>query len=122
MHLHTLSIISILVLGLTACGQSQGPKGDPGPAGPAGPAGPQGPPGPSGAAAAVGPGSVRIVGNSCAPGGCTAKCSDDEMVVYGWCGPHRSEASLPTERSASCRPVLANNPVIALCAKVAPLH
>ena len=118
MRLRKLSIISALMLSLAACGQgNQGPKGDPGPAGPAGAPGPQGPPGP---AATTGPGALRIVANSCAPGGCTAQCGDDEIVVYGWCGAHRNEATLPTERSASCRQVVANNPVIALCAKAAP--
>jgi hypothetical protein len=118
MQLRWLSIISALVLSLAACGQdNQGPKGDPGPAGPPGPSGPQGAPGP---AAATGPGALRIVATSCAPGGCTAQCSNDEIVVYGWCGARRSEATFPSERSASCRPVAANNPVIALCAKAAP--
>ena len=121
MYLRTLSIILALVLGLAACGQdNQPPKGNPGPkgdAGPAGPSGPQGPPGPPGPAAAFGPGAVRVVRSSCAPSGCTAQCDDDEIVIYGWCGARRSEATRPTERSASCRPVPANDPVIALCAK-----
>ena len=124
MQLRKLSIISALVLGLAACGQdNQGPKGDPGPAGPAGPPGAQGSRGADGlpgAAGAPAAGAVRIVRSSCAPAGCTAQCSDDEIVVYGWCGAHRNEATLPTERSASCRPVAANNPVIALCAKAPP--
>ena len=73
MQLRKLSVISFLVLGLAACGQdNQGPKGDPGPAGPTGPAGAPGPQGPPGPAAVTGPGAMRIVANSCAPGGCTA--------------------------------------------------
>ena len=57
------------------------------------------------------------VRSSCAPSACTAQCNDDEIVIFGWCGARRNEATLPTERSASCRPVATNNPIIALCAK-----
>ena len=91
MQLRKLSVISFLVLGLAASGQdNQGPKGDPGPAGPTGPAGAPGPQGPPGPAAVTGPGAMRIVANSCAPGGCTAQCGDDEIVVFGWCGTQRN--------------------------------
>ena len=111
------SFVAALVLSLAACGQgNQGPKGDAGPAGPpgqAGPAGPQGQPGPPG------PGGLRVVQAQCGQAGCTAQCADDEVLINAWCGPRRNAAAFPTERSASCRPIPANNPVIAVCAKPA---
>lgn len=133
MHLLKLSIISALILSLVACGQKdQGPTGDPGPkgdVGPAGPPGPQGaagergpegPPGPAGPAGPPGPeGVMHVVQSSCTRAACTAECNQDEILISAWCGARRAVANFPTERSASCAPVAANNPVVAVCAKAA---
>ena len=113
MQLFKVLVMATLVLSLAACGQnSQEPQS----AGPPGPPGPQGPPGPPGAASAE---RLRIIRGSCAPGACTVQCKDDEFVVSAWCGARRNEATFPTETSASCRPLAANNPLVALCAKSA---
>lgn len=133
MQCFKLSLISALILSLAACGQSnQGPKGDPGPPGPQGaagergvagspgPAGPAGGPGPTGPAGPPGQSGVRVVQNSCTKTSCSAQCNQDEIIISAWCGARRNEATFPTERSASCRVRAANNPVVAVCAKMAP--
>ena len=108
----------------------KGDKGDAGPPGPKGDAGLKGdkgdagPPGPQGPAALAGPpgtgSSLRVVRAGCDAASCTVTCSDDEIVLIAYCGPHRESAEFPTERSASCRrrgPE--SDPLLAACVKVA---
>ena len=106
-----------LAVGLTGCGKaSQGEPGEPGPAGPPGPKGDAGPRGPAGAS-----GSMRIVRASCDATSCTAQCGDDEVLLIAYCGSARNAATLPTERSASCRArTAANSPLVAACGKATP--
>ena len=98
-----------LIFGLAACGLgdsgNRGAKGDPGPRGA------EGPPGPPG------PGGVRVVRNPCTTATCTSQCNDDEVLISAWCGAHRNAPLFPTERSASCHPMAANNFIVAVCAK-----
>lgn len=122
-HRHRLcgTLIAItLAIGLAGCGKAtQGEKGDPGadgPPGAKGDAGPRGPAGPPGAS-----GSMRIVRASCDATGCTAQCSDDEVLLIAYCGSARIPATFPTERSATCRArTAANSPIVAACGKAAP--
>ena len=131
MQFYKLPLIFALILSLAACGKnSQGPRGDAGPtgevgqsgdAGPPGPAGPSGPPGPVGPLGSPGPSGVRVVRSSCTTARCSAPCAQDEILISAWCGTGRNPAIFPTERSASCRPVVAaNNPVVSVCAKAVP--
>jgi hypothetical protein len=124
------SFIAALAITMAGCGQgSQGPKGDagppapegaqgpPGPQGAEGPPGPQGPPGPPGPAGLAKTEGVRIVSNSCSATGCAVQCDEGEVILMAWCGARRSDATVATERSARCRSLAANNPIIGLCAK-----
>jgi hypothetical protein len=103
-----------------------GPKGDEGPVGPpglkgeAGAAGPPGPQGDAGPAGPPGPPGVRVVQSPCPKSGCSAHCSEDEIVIAAWCGRRRNEAAFPTAQSASCRPMAANNFLLVVCAKARP--
>lgn len=117
---------------LAGCGQSPqqlakgdpGPKGPPGAAGPPGPQGPVGLPGPAGPAGAQGPtgppGGMRILRSLCDEAACIVQCAGDEVLVTAYCGAGRNPAIFPSERSATCRARgSANNPLTAVCAKVA---
>ena len=86
-----------------------GAKGAPGPAGPVGAPGPAGDAG------------IRILRNECVTANCTAECADDEMLLTAYCGPNRTPAAFPTERSALCRaqPGRGKIEVVAACAKAA---
>ena len=99
---------------LMSCGQGpQGPMGYQGPAGPPGPKGDPGPPGP-----AMG---IRVVRSNCDETSCTVQCAQDELLLTAYCGPKRIAASIPTERSATCRSqVPASSPIIAACMKIPP--
>jgi hypothetical protein len=70
-------LIVILVLALSACGETPAPqkgdKGDQGLPGPEGPAGPAGPVGPSGT-------SIRFVEGECRQA-CTVACGDNERIL-----------------------------------------
>ncbi len=92
----------------------QGEKGEPGTPGI------QGPPGQPGGTGQAGPGAVHIVRTTCDAASCVAQCADDEIVISAWCGAQRNPSNFPTEKSATCRGRGAkNNPLIAVCAKLA---
>jgi hypothetical protein len=97
-----------------------GPPGPPGPKGDEGPVGPPGPKGEAGAAGPPGPPGVRVLQSSCTRSGCSAHCSEDEIIIAAWCGRRRNEASFPTAQSASCRPMAANSFLLVVCAKARP--
>ncbi len=119
MHLYRALIVITLAIGLVGCGK--GPQGEKGEPGPAGPPGERGAPGPAGLPGAPGISSaVRIVRTNCDATNCAAQCGDDEVLLIAYCGPMRTPATFPTERSASCRVRnAANSPLIAACAKTA---
>jgi hypothetical protein len=56
---------------------------------------------------------VRIVRSDCASASCTVECRENEVLVTAYCGPSRSPALFPKERSASCGPP--DTPVVAVC-------
>ena len=109
-----LRIVILIVFAgtLADCGQGpQGPMGSQGPAGPPGPKGDPGPPGPVG--------GIRVIRAGCDERKCTIQCAEDEMLLTAYCGPRRTAALIPTERSATCRnQVPANSPLIAACLKL----
>lgn len=119
-------LVGLLLLGLTGCGQGPkgdpgsagqpGPKGDPGAAGPPGPVGPTGPPGPQGEQGPPSP-TVRVIRLNCLSGGCTASCRGDEVLVSGYCGPARNQATFIGERQVTCgvEANAANAPLVAIC-------
>ena len=99
--------------GDTAAAGPAGPKGDPGPPGPAGPKGDPGPAGPKGDPGPAGSPGWRIVRSDCGSDSCTVQCHEDEVLLTAYCGPNRTAASFPKERSASCTP--RRSPLIAVC-------
>jgi collagen triple helix repeat protein len=119
-------LVGLLLLGLAGCGQGPkgdpgsagqpGPKGDPGAAGPPGPVGPTGPPGPQGEQGPPSP-TVRVIRLNCLSGGCTASCRGDEVLVSGYCGPARNQATFIGERQVTCgvEANAANAPLVAIC-------
>lgn len=109
--LRTLIATASAGIMLMSCGQ--GPQGPMGYQGPPGPKGDPGPPGP-----AMG---LRVVRSSCDETSCTVQCGEDELLLTAYCGPKRIAASIPTERSATCRSqVPASSPIIAACMKIPP--
>jgi hypothetical protein len=85
--------------------------------GPPGERGAAGPPGPRGAAGEAG---VRILRIDCIPGGCTAECAADEVLLNAYCGANHAPAAYPTENSAACRaPVRGRIELVAACIKAA---
>jgi Collagen triple helix repeat (20 copies) len=123
-------ITVLLLFALSAC--DWGKKGDPGAPGTEGPkgeTGAQGPPGPIGAAGPVGPRgeqgppspTIRVVRLDCLTNAtCTSGCRGDEVLVTAYCGSSRTAPTYPNEREASCgiNPILANSPLIVICAGV----
>jgi Collagen triple helix repeat (20 copies) len=100
-----------------------GAAGPPGPRGPAGPQGAQGPQGPQGAQGPPGPAGgatpVRVMRTNCDSAGCTVECAEDEVLLTAYCGPRRTAAVFPSERSASCRRRgSASSPLVAACGKI----
>jgi Collagen triple helix repeat (20 copies) len=137
MRIFTAGLMITTAIVLAGCGQGpQGERGDPGPTGPpgakgdigsAGPRGPGGPPGPQGPAGMPGaqgppgpPGSasVRVVRSSC-EAACDVQCNEGEIIIAAWCGAARNAVAFLSERAASCRGRgAANNPAVAICAKI----
>jgi hypothetical protein len=91
--------------------------GSKGPAGDQGPPGPKGPPGDAGSPSTTS--GIRIVRSNCDETTCRVQCGENEMLLTAYCGPNRNTAIIPTERAATCRsPVPANNPLVAVCARM----
>src|SRR5262249_41490382 len=66
------------------------------------------------------PGSApfRVVRSSC-QAACTVQCNEGEIIVTAWCGAARNAVAFLSERAASCRERgAANNPAVAICAKI----
>ena len=131
----TAGLIITTAIFLAGCGQGpQGEKGDPGPtgptgppgakgdigsAGPRGPVGPPGPQGPAGMAAPPGSAPFRVVRSSCEAAACAVQCNEGEIIITAWCGAARNAVAFLSERAASCRERgAANNPAVAICAKI----
>src|ERR1700730_5841621 len=87
----------VLLAAMVGCGESQPTTGEPGPPGPAGPPGEPGPPGP---AAPSPPSALRLIRVPCEAAACAAQCAADETLLVAYCGPARTPAAFPTERSA----------------------
>jgi len=139
MRIFTAGLMITTAIVLAGCGQgpqgergepgpagSPGPKGDTGAAGPPGPRGPPGPQGPAGMPGAQGPpglpgsASPRVVRSNCEPtAACAVQCNEGEIMITAWCGAARNAVAFLSERAASCRERgAANNPAIAICAKI----
>jgi len=139
MRIFTAGLMITTAIVLAGCGQGpQGERGDPGTTGPpgakgdigsAGPRGPGGPPGPQGPAGMPGaqgppgpPGSAspRVVRSNCEPtAACGVQCNEGEIIITAWCGAARNAVAFLSERAASCRERgAANNPAVAICAKI----
>src|SRR5262245_52176621 len=139
MRIFAAGLMITTAIVLAGCGQGpQGERGEPGPAGspgpkgdtraagPPGPGGPPGPQGPAGMPGAQGPpglpgsASPRVVRSNCEPtAACAVQCNEGEIMITAWCGAARNAVAFPNERAASCRGRgAANNPIIAICAKI----
>src|ERR1700736_5066534 len=94
-------IAMVLLAAAVGCGDSQPTsRSEPGPPGPPGPAGPPGEPGPPGPAAPSPPAALRVIRVPCEAAACAAQCAADETLLVAYCGPARTPAAFPTERSA----------------------
>jgi hypothetical protein len=114
-------LLSAMALSVCLVGCGQGPQGEKGDPGPPGPVGETGPAGLQGAQGPAGPSHVRVVRSNCSAAACEAECGDDEVLLIAYCGPKRTPAIFPGERSASCRVRGgASSPLIAVCAKISP--
>jgi hypothetical protein len=60
---------------------------------------------------------VRVIRLNCLSGGCTASCRGDEVLVSGYCGPARNQATFIGERQVTCgvEANVANAPLVAIC-------
>lgn len=89
--------------------------------GPKGPMGDQGPPGVKGPRGDPGPGSgIRVVRATCDETNCALECGENEMLLTAYCGPKRTSAITPTERTATCgNRGPANSPLVGVCAQMA---
>ena len=109
----TLILVGLAGSILTWGEAAKGPMGDQGPPGAKGPTGDPGPAGPAS--------GIRILRSNCDERACRVQCGESEMLLTAYCGPKRIAASIPTERSATCRSqVPASSPIIAACMKIPP--
>src|SRR5262249_29648977 len=103
MRLPLLVILAAFLL--TACGQSEPPKGEAGPRGPVGPAGPAGPPGPRGPYGFAGPpGQIRVIKAPCDQAACTASCKEDEQILNTYALKPGRAIDFEDERNVTFRP------------------